>query len=314
MNLCSKRCGGVVLFLAIIAIVAGSSSTARGANTVLKFNTILGDIHIRMLDNDAPGTVGNFLDYVNRGDYADSFFHRMVPGFVLQGGGFRLGDSGGEAIPTDPQIQNEFGRSNVRGTLAMAKLGTGPHTATSQFFFNLSDNSANLDNQNGGFSVFAYVIGDSMDIVDVMSAALGDPYAVQGYNLVDYWPDNGRSEYWDNALGDVPLLSSGGSLYFELVNSVTVLDADGDFDLDGDVDDDDYDGLLASFGYQGVGLAADFDGDYDVDLADFVILQANYTGAATAPLPTPGASVPEPTSICLLGLGGLALVRKRRKA
>ena len=141
-----------------------------------------GDITMQMLDNDAPGTVDNFLGYVDNGDYNNAIFHRLaisvtptgerIP-FVLQGGGFTsstpdlcsqanctVGDVDasqfGEVFQGDT-IQNEFGVSNTIGTVAMAKIGGNPDSATNQFFFNLNDNSSNLDNQNGGFTVFARV-------------------------------------------------------------------------------------------------------------------------------------------------------------
>jgi cyclophilin family peptidyl-prolyl cis-trans isomerase len=140
-------------------------------------HTNVGDITFRMRADAAPGTVDNFLDYIDAGRYEDVIFHRMVPGFVLQGGGFtsselQLCDAGctlqdvdpsqfGEVETFDP-IDNEFKLSNVRGTVAMAKLGGDPDSATSQFFINYADNSGNLDSQNGGFTVFAEVVDMSV--------------------------------------------------------------------------------------------------------------------------------------------------------
>lgn len=134
----------------------------------------------------APNSVANFLNYVNDGDYIDSIIHRSVPGFVVQGGGFvvegleealndETPDDGTEAVelvPTDPPIANEFSeeRSNVRGTIAFARLGGDPDSATSQWFFNLADNSANLDTQNGGFTVFGQVLGEEdLETIDAIA-------------------------------------------------------------------------------------------------------------------------------------------------
>lgn len=116
----------------------------------------------------APLTVQNFVNYAQRGDYQNTVIHRSVPGFIVQGGGFTIdGIAPGiflpdtvAVIPSDPPVVNEFSpdRSNLPGTIAMAKLGNDPNSATNQWFFNLADNSANLDNQNGGFTVFGQVL------------------------------------------------------------------------------------------------------------------------------------------------------------
>lgn len=157
----------------VIAAVACVLSTSANAS-IVHMETSLGNIDIELFDIDAPITVANFMNYVNDGDYINSFFHRSIPGFILQGGGFSY-DANIPAysnVPTDAPIVNEFAplRSNLRGTLAMAKLGGNSDSATSQWFFNLADNSANLDFQNGGFTVFGQVLGNGMDIVDAIAA------------------------------------------------------------------------------------------------------------------------------------------------
>ncbi len=166
---------------------------------VVELDTTYGSIFLELYSDTAPQTVDNFLGYVNRGDYDGTFFHRAiiddVPGvndpvagsgsndFVLQGGAFRYdaqgtpfiqpgtgfpnGLFGYSAVTTQPPVVNEFNRSNLRWTVAMAKQGGDPNSATNQFFFNLNDNSANLDNQNGGFTVFAGVI-DGFDVINTM--------------------------------------------------------------------------------------------------------------------------------------------------
>jgi len=133
---------------------------------VVTLSTNVGEIRVRLFPAAAPGTVENFLRYVKDGDFDGSFIHRSVPEFVIQGGGFY---PDGTPVPTDPPISNEFGRSNLRGTVAMAKLGGDPDSATSQWFVNLGDNSENLDSQNGGFTVFGEVI-EGMDVVDRIAA------------------------------------------------------------------------------------------------------------------------------------------------
>ncbi|MEL6224380.1 MAG: peptidylprolyl isomerase, partial [Cyanobacteria bacterium J06627_8] len=110
------------------------------------FDTTLagGVTNVVLFDQDAPQTVQNFRNYVEDGDYENSIIHRSVPGFVVQGGGFTSTViSSIPPIPTDAPVVNEFSseRSNTRGTIAMAKLGGDPDSATSQWFFNLADNN-----------------------------------------------------------------------------------------------------------------------------------------------------------------------------
>ncbi|MEO1523385.1 MAG: peptidylprolyl isomerase [Cyanobacteria bacterium J06633_2] len=135
------------------------------------FDTTLagGVTNVVLFDQDAPQTVQNFRNYVEDGDYENSIIHRSVPGFVVQGGGFTSTViSSIPPIPTDAPVVNEFSseRSNTRGTIAMAKLGGNPDSATSQWFFNLADNNDpndpnSLDNQNGGFTVFGEVLSEA---------------------------------------------------------------------------------------------------------------------------------------------------------
>jgi cyclophilin family peptidyl-prolyl cis-trans isomerase len=115
-----------------------------------------------MFSNRTPVTRTNFLSYVTSGAYTNTFFHRSVDGFVVQGGGFRLGASDYEPVPQNAPIVNEFGISNTFGTVSMAKLGGDPNSATNQFFVSTGANSDILDPQNGGFTVFARVTKDTM--------------------------------------------------------------------------------------------------------------------------------------------------------
>lgn len=149
--------------------------------------TTMGEIILEVLVSEAPVTAANFLEYVDSGFYDGTIFHRVIPGFVVQGGGFQPGLVTREGV-RDPII-NEFSpqRSNVRGTLAMAKRGDDPDSATSQFFFNLVDNSGNLDNQNGGFTVFARVVA-GMEVVDAMAAAETTTKTTSEGNAIDDVP------------------------------------------------------------------------------------------------------------------------------
>src|SRR2546426_11136479 len=105
----------------LLPLVAAFFCHGAFAQTV-RFQTNLGAIDVALLTDSAPATVANFLKYVNRGSFTNSFFHRSVPGFVIQGGGYQFENSPKE-IPADPPVRNEFRVSNTRGTLAMAKLG-----------------------------------------------------------------------------------------------------------------------------------------------------------------------------------------------
>ena len=126
------------------------------------------DIDFLLFRERTPVTIANFLGYVNRGDYTNMIVHRLVPGFVIQGGGFTIvngidGEISADSVATQPTIRNEFGVSNTLGTISMAKLGGNPDSATSQWFISTGANSDNLDSQNGGFTVFGVVSRDSFE-------------------------------------------------------------------------------------------------------------------------------------------------------
>lgn len=153
-----------------IFLVALLTAPCVFSNTVVRFSGNSGDFDVELFNSATPKTVSNFLGYVKRGDFKNSIIHRSVPGFVVQGGGFRL--EGNEVKPVEAQaaVVNEPGMSNQRGTVAMAKLGENPDSATNQWFINLGNNAANLDQQNGGFTVFGKVLGNGMDVVDGIAA------------------------------------------------------------------------------------------------------------------------------------------------
>ena len=136
---------------------------------VMQFDTVRGTFNIELLANDAPLTVANFLNYVNRGAYTNSFFHRSVRNFVIQGGGFTVAGNSVSAIPADAPIRLENKLSNIRGTLAMART-SDLNSATSQWFVNTANNSSQLDTANGGYTVFARVLGNGMVVADSIAA------------------------------------------------------------------------------------------------------------------------------------------------
>lgn len=148
------------------------SSPMTQANPVACFTSNMGQFCIELFETQTPVTTANFLQYIHSDAYKNGILHRSMPGFVIQGGGFKIvnGASGDSLVPvnTFSPIVNEFKISNTRGTVAMAKLPDKPNSATSQWFVNLADNSANLDHQNGGFTVFGRVIFDGMAVFDAI--------------------------------------------------------------------------------------------------------------------------------------------------
>mgnify|MGYP001458872583 CR=1 FL=1 len=136
--------------------------------TIVRVSTSIGDFSIELLDETAPVTVQNFLDYVLRNDFNGTYFHRVIDNFVAQGGAYRFEPFVGPIdVPTEAPIVNEVNVSNLRGTVAMAKLDGDPDSATNQWFVNIEDN-VNLDTLNGGFTVFGKVLGSGMDIVEAI--------------------------------------------------------------------------------------------------------------------------------------------------
>ena len=160
------------------------ASDAIGAVVELRTNNTLGDQSFFLelfnkkgaAERKTKATAKNFLKYVDNGLYDQSIFHRSVSSFVLQGGGFAapLVSSSEGGMPTEIQdygtVKNQPGNSNLEGTVAMAKLGGQPDSATNQWFVNLSDNTF-LDEQNGGFTVFGKVLGSGMDVVEDLASA-----------------------------------------------------------------------------------------------------------------------------------------------
>ena len=145
--------------------------------TVVEIQTSFGNVEVNLYDNATPATVENFLSYVNSGAFASNVMHRSVDGFIVQAGGYQYtgpitGSFNLDRVATGQTVINEPKFSNIRGTIAMAKLGGQVNSATSGWFINLDNNSENLDVQNGGFTVFGEVIGDGMQVIDAI-AALG---------------------------------------------------------------------------------------------------------------------------------------------
>ena len=171
MNNCSLASMAPVKLCLVLAASFLLSMQSASATTV-RVITSLGNFSIELFDDVTPVTVANFLNYINSGRFNGTLIHRSVSNFIIQGGSFSFDASSRKivSVATDAAIQNEFNVPNTRGTVAMAKLGGDPNSATSGWFVNLADNRENLDSQNGGFTVFGRVIGDGMTVVDSIAA------------------------------------------------------------------------------------------------------------------------------------------------
>lgn len=164
MNLISKSYRAALVGL---GIGMGSSPAIADTPPRVQLKTSLGEIVVALYPDKSPKTVANFLQYVNEGFYAGTIFHRVIDGFMIQGGGFTIDFA---QKPTHAAIENEAGNGvkNTRGTLAMARTGD-PHSVTAQFFINVADNDF-LDHkgpspQGWGYAVFGKVV-EGTDVVD----------------------------------------------------------------------------------------------------------------------------------------------------
>jgi peptidyl-prolyl cis-trans isomerase A (cyclophilin A) len=158
----------LLLALGSAALVANApafaQSTAPAAHPSVLFKTSDGDIRVELYPEKAPKTVANFLDYVKSGQYNGTIFHRVIPGFMIQGGGYTTSFAEKPTRAPIP-LESRNGLKNVTGALAMARTGD-PDSATAQFFINTVDN-ANLDYPNpdgNGYAVFGKVTS-GMDVV-----------------------------------------------------------------------------------------------------------------------------------------------------
>ena len=159
------------LFLTGILMTATAN-----AQTLVDIETNRGTIRVALADDKAPETVANFLRYLDEGYYDGTIFHRVIPGFMIQGGGFTPEfDKKSTAAPIKNEADN--GLKNGRGTIAMART-SDPHSATAQFFINHNDNH-NLDHRaptmhGWGYAVFGEVV-EGMDVVDAIATVKTGP-------------------------------------------------------------------------------------------------------------------------------------------
>jgi peptidyl-prolyl cis-trans isomerase A (cyclophilin A) len=200
--------------------VGGSLLLSQAAlATTVQFQTVLGDFEVNLFDKTTPKTVENFLAYVKAASYTNTIVHRSVSGFIVQGGGYSYqGKLPLVTITQNAKVQNEPVYSNLRGTIAMAKLGNDANSATNQWFISLADNSANLDKQNGGFTVFGQVTGNGMAIVDAI-AALSRFNMGTGFDTIPL-----RNYTAADAAANKPVTGDN----FMLIQNIVVLNGDPD--------------------------------------------------------------------------------------
>jgi peptidyl-prolyl cis-trans isomerase B (cyclophilin B) len=162
-----------ILSLVLFSTIKGNQSMndETATNPKVLLETTMGNFTIELDTQNAPGTSANFLTYVDDGYFVDTTFHRVIPNFMVQGGGItaNMQDKPSKHAPIQNEANN--GLKNDRGTLAMARTGD-PHSATSQFFINHNDNAflnfSSESMQGWGYAVFGKVT-DGMDVVDAMA-------------------------------------------------------------------------------------------------------------------------------------------------
>ena len=161
-----------------VLLISGSLVAAAAddvpASQQVRFETSEGNIVMELDGRRAPLTVGHILELIDNGYYNGTIFHRVIPGFMIQGGGYtrdlKEKDAGDETIPNE----SGNGLQNLRGTVAMARL-PDPHTANAQFYINVVDNgSLNPRPDRWGYTVFGYVV-QGMDVVDKIAATPTGP-------------------------------------------------------------------------------------------------------------------------------------------
>ncbi|HWF18229.1 MAG TPA: peptidylprolyl isomerase [Verrucomicrobiae bacterium] len=192
-----------LLFIGLLFTQACDAGTLVQFHIFFGVNNYVGDVDVELYNQDKPVTVNNFLRLIEAGAYNDSFFHRLQPGFVLQGGGYFAFNPFATNVIAPPyanlglvgnfgSITNEFkvGKfySNTNWTIAMAKT-SDPNSANSQFFFNLTNNASSLDNTNniGGFTVF----GHTLRGINLLNQFNGLSYGSGLFNLTNNYGVNG---------------------------------------------------------------------------------------------------------------------------
>lgn len=283
-----RTCGSGFLQrqLRVVVVACLAMFAERAHAVIVRFESVLGTFDVRLYEEATPLTTANFLNYATRGDWTDTFIHRSVPNFVIQGGGHKFPSDavGIQSVPQDSPVTNEPGISNLRGTIAMAKLAGNPHSATNQWYFNTGDNAFLDSPANGSFTVFGRVVGSGMEVIDAIGAL---PRINAGIPF-----------------GELPVRDavSGAPKKEDLVtfNSIAPRNLPaGDYNFDGVADLADLAVWQADLSST-VKAEADGNGDGVVDRADFAVWQQS------------SGMVPEPAAACLASWGlGLLMLRRR---
>ncbi len=162
--------------IAVTALATAFALPALAANPQVEFDTTAGKIRVELYPDAAPKTVANFLDYVKAKHYDGTQFHRVISGFMIQGGGFTADFKQKPTkapVPIEAEQSSKAGFLNVPGTLAMART-SDPNSATAQFFINVADNKflnfREPTQQGYGYTVFGKVVS-GMDVVDKIAKA-----------------------------------------------------------------------------------------------------------------------------------------------
>lgn len=176
----------IISVLAALAMAAGTPAARAADGPTVRFDTSLGHVDVRLLPEAAPNTVHTFLRYVADRAYDSSYLHRSVRNFILQGGGFRWVGETSERINELLADSDPFAWRNRRGTLAVARVPGQPERATSQWFFNLADNTS-LDDPALGHTVFGRVndraslaVLDAIGALPIIDASGGQPGSAFG--------------------------------------------------------------------------------------------------------------------------------------
>lgn len=208
--------GSSLIFLSSVFLVSQSHATT------VQFQTVMGNIEVNLFDKTTPETVENFLTYVESGAYTNTMFHRSVKSLnIIQGGGLTYnGSLPLPSIKRNSSVINEPVYSNVRGTISMAKVAKRPNSATSEWFFNLEDNSSWLDpniNDSEGYTVFGQVSEASLPVLEsIMAINTFDTGTYPNFPLRNYTVDDYRNNV---TVDDTNLV---------LITNIVVLNASAD--------------------------------------------------------------------------------------